>query len=87
VESGGISPPLLTSALNGDEWSGLSPCCFDPKVRHFITKLLFNFLSPEKNYKTTFFGYWLLLSETTAIEVKHLPDMKWYSKICKLVEY
>jgi hypothetical protein len=26
--SGGTAPPLLTSALNGGEWSGLCPCCF-----------------------------------------------------------
>jgi hypothetical protein len=28
--SGGIAPPFLISALDGDEWSALRPCRFTP---------------------------------------------------------
>jgi hypothetical protein len=29
-ESGGVAPPSLTSALDGDEWSASRPGCFTP---------------------------------------------------------
>jgi hypothetical protein len=31
--SGGIAAPLLTSAVDGSEWSALRPCCFTPGER------------------------------------------------------
>lgn len=31
--SRGIAPPLLTSALDGSEWSALCPCCSTPRER------------------------------------------------------